>query len=285
MRLWCQLAFTAVSNGYVQGFAQGKIYTGGTKTVCLPGLNCYSCPGSLGACPIGALQAVLGSRNFRFPFYVLGFLMMVGAVLGRAVCGWLCPFGLVQDLLYKIPGVKKLRRLPGEKALRRLKYVVLLLLVVLLPSVVVDVVGQGSPWFCKYLCPSGTLLGGVPLVAANEGLRSATGGLFVWKVAVLAVLLVLSVFLYRPFCRYLCPLGAIYGPFNRFALYRFRVERDACVACGRCQKACKLDIPVWEKPNSAECIRCGDCRRACPHGAIRTTWERKPCAAAQPSEK
>ena len=117
------------------------------------------------------------------------------------------PFGLVQDLLHKIPGVKKLRRLPGETYLQWLRYVMLGLLVILLPMVVVDIVGQGSPWFCKYVCPSGTLLGGIPLLAGNPALRSAVGWLFTWKMAILVVILVLSVFLYRPFCRYLCPLG------------------------------------------------------------------------------
>ena len=199
LRLGCQVAFTALSNGYVQGFFQGKIYSGPTKYACVPGLNCYSCPGALGSCPIGSLQAVIGSRKFHLSLYVLGFLMMVGAILGKAVCGVLCPFGLVQDLLHKIPGVKKLRRLPGEKYLQWLRYVMLGLLVILLPMVVVDIVGQGSPWFCKYVCPSGTLLGGIPLLAGNPALRGAVGWLFTWKIAILVVILVLSVFLYRPF--------------------------------------------------------------------------------------
>ena len=272
-RLFCQAAFTALSNGYLRGFAKGEIFTGDSKLVCVPGLNCYSCPGALGSCPIGALQAVLGSRKFQISFYVLGFLMMVGAICGRFVCGWLCPFGLVQDLLHKIPGVKKIKKLPGDRYLKWLKYVILALFVVILPMFVVDVVGQGQPWFCKWICPSGTLLGGVPLTAVNAGLRSAAGWLYRWKLAILIGLLLLSVFVYRPFCRYLCPLGAIYGPFNKFALYRFRIAHDKCTACGKCQKACKLDIPVWETPNSAECIRCGDYRRACPHGAICTEWK------------
>ena len=92
---------------YAVGFINGKIYDGSLKKLCLPGLNCYSCPGALGSCPIGSLQAVLGSRNFQFSFYIFGFLMLMGAVFGRFVCGWMCPFGLVQDLLYKIPFIKK----------------------------------------------------------------------------------------------------------------------------------------------------------------------------------
>ena len=101
----------ALTNGYLIGFVKGKIFTGKTKQLCVPGLNCYSCPGALGSCPIGSLQATLGSRDYKFAFYVVGFLMIVGALVGRFVCGWLCPFGLIQDLLYKIPFVKKLRKL------------------------------------------------------------------------------------------------------------------------------------------------------------------------------
>ncbi|MBC5726102.1 4Fe-4S binding protein [Agathobaculum sp. NSJ-28] len=276
-----QLAFTALTNGYAAGFAKGSIYKGPGKFICLPGLNCYSCPGALGSCPIGSLQAVIGSRSYRFSFYIAGFLLLFGALFGRLVCGWLCPFGLVQDLLYKIPFVKKLRRLPGDRWLKYLKYVILAGFVIVLPLTVLDIVGQGQPWFCKYICPSGTLFAGIPLIASNPPLRAALGWLFTWKAAILAALLLLSLLVYRPFCRYLCPLGAIYGLFNPAALYRFRIDKEKCTGCGACQKACKLDIPIHQTPNSPECIRCGDCRRACPHGAICTANRR----AARPFGK
>ena len=269
-RTLVQLAFAALTNGYAAGFAQGKIYRGPGKLVCVPGLNCYSCPGAVGSCPLGSLQAVLTGRTHKFPFYVLGFLLLFGALFGRLVCGWLCPFGLVQDLLHKIPFVKKLRRLPGERALRYLKYAVLVGFVIVLPLVVLDIVGQGQPWFCKYICPSGTLFAGIPLIASNPPLRAALGWLFTWKAAILLALVLLSIVLWRPFCRYLCPLGAIYGLFNPVAVYRFRIDEGRCTDCGACKAACKLDINVRRTPNSAECVRCGACRRACPHGAIRT---------------
>ncbi|BFL39234.1 Putative electron transport protein yccM [uncultured Butyricicoccus sp.] len=280
-RMLVQLAFTALTNGYAAGFAKGSIYKGPGKFICLPGLNCYSCPGALGSCPIGSLQAVIGSRSYRFSFYIAGFLLLFGALFGRLVCGWLCPFGLVQDLLYKIPFVKKLRRLPGDRWLKYLKYVILAGFVIVLPLTVLDIVGQGQPWFCKYICPSGTLFAGIPLIASNPPLRAALGWLFTWKAAILAALLLLSLLVYRPFCRYLCPLGAIYGLFNPAALYRFRIDKEKCTGCGACQKACKLDIPIHQTPNSPECIRCGDCRRACPHGAICTANRR----AARPFGK
>lgn len=263
-----QIAFTALTNGYVNGFVNGRIYGGKSKAVCVPGLNCYSCPGALGSCPIGALQATLSSRNYRFAFYVIGFLMMIGAVLGRFVCGFLCPFGLVQDLLYQIPFLKKRDRLPGERMLRGLKYGILVCFVILLPLFAVDAFGQGKPWFCAYICPSGTLMAGMPLMALNEGLRAMAGVLYRWKLLVLFALLGLSVVIYRPFCRYLCPLGAIYGLFHPIAFLRIRVDAQKCTACGACTRACKMGVDVRQAPNSMECIRCGECVRACPHQAI-----------------
>lgn len=268
LRRWIQIGTTALTNGYVAGFLKGKIYTGEWKKYCVPGLNCYSCPGALGSCPIGSLQAMISSRNLNFSFYVAGFLMLVGAVFGRFVCGWLCPFGLLQDLLYKIPFVRKLRRLPGEKLLRVLKYGVLGGFVILLPMLAVDLIGQGSPWFCKYICPSGTFMAGIPLGIANPQLRASLGGLFAWKLVILLGLVVLSVIVYRPFCRYLCPLGAIYGLFHPIAFYRYQIDESRCTSCGKCQKVCKMDLAVWKNPNSIECIRCGDCIRSCPHQAL-----------------
>jgi len=266
-RLLVQLGFGLLTNGNLPGFFRGSIYQGPLKKFCLPGLNCYSCPGALGACPIGALQAVATGRSSDFSFYVAGFLILVGVTVGRLVCGWMCPFGLVQDLLHRLPG-KKIRKIPGDRWLEKIRYAVLLVLVLLLPALVTGPGGTGTPWYCKWLCPSGTLLGGVPLLAANPALRAAAGWLFSWKMLVLVAFLVLSVFIFRPFCRWFCPLGAVYGLFNPVSLLRYRVDREACIRCGKCQSACELDIPAYEKPNSPACIRCGKCLKSCPTDAI-----------------
>ena len=170
-----QILWAFLTNSYLVGFAKGKIYDGKLKNLCVPGLNCYSCPGALGSCPIGAMQAVIGSWNFRMAFYVAGFLVFVGALMGRFVCGWLCPFGLIQDLLHKIPFVKKISTFRGDWLLRKLKYVIFLVFVILLPMFVVDMLGQGAPYFCKLICPAGTLEGGIPLVLLNSAMRTAVG--------------------------------------------------------------------------------------------------------------
>ena len=208
IRLTVQLLFTVVTNGYLYGFLNGKIYRGGLKYACVPGLNCYSCPGAVASCPIGALQALLNQRGFQVPFAALGFFFLFGSLLGRFVCGWLCPFGLVQDLLHKIPIFKKKKRLPGHRILKYGKYAVLIGLVCV-GSMLLWGGFAKVPAFCKYLCPSGTLLGALPLLGANEALRSQAGGLFLWKLGILLAMVLLSVKVFRPFCQYLCPLGAI----------------------------------------------------------------------------
>ena len=269
VRFLIQAAFTALSNGYVKGFAHGKIYQGDLKYVCVPGMNCYSCPGALGSCPIGALQSTLSSREYKISLYVFGLISLFGVIFGRFICGFLCPFGLIQDLLFKISFVKKVRKLKGEKFLRGIRFLILAVFVIILPMFIIDITGLGKPWFCKYICPVGTLEGGIPLVLMNESLRSAIGFLFKWKVAILIAILFFSIIIYRPFCRYICPLGAIYGIFNKISFVRYRVDKSKCTKCGLCQKKCELSIKVYENPNSMDCIRCGKCMESCPVKAIK----------------
>lgn len=263
-----QALWALLTNSYLIGFVQGKIYKGKLKHLCVPGMNCYSCPGAVGACPIGSLQAVIGSWNFKFAFYVAGFLVFVGALAGRFVCGWLCPFGLIQDLLHKIPFPRKVRTFPGDKLLRKLKYVILLVFVILLPMFLVDIMGQGAPYFCKLICPVGTLEGGIPLVLLNKSMHSALGFLYAWKNVLLVLTIILSVMIYRPFCKYICPLGAVYSVFHPISVFKYQVEEDKCIHCGACAKACKMQVNPVQNANHPECIRCGQCKNICPTGAI-----------------
>lgn len=263
-RRMIQVLWAFLTNSYLVGFVHGKIYRGKLKNLCVPGLNCYSCPGAVGSCPIGAMQAVIGSWNFKFAFYAAGFLMFIGALMGRFVCGWLCPFGLIQDLLYKIPFLRKINTFKGDKLLRKLKYVILLVFVILLPMFLVDVLGQGLPYFCKFICPAGTLEGGILLVLFNESMRGALGWLYAWKSVLLAVTILLSVVIYRPFCKYICPLGAVYSVFNPIAVFRYRIDKEKCTGCGACARVCKMQVDPAKNVNHAECIRCGACKDACP---------------------
>ena len=268
-----QLIAAAFTNGYIFGFLQNKIYTGNTKVMCVPGLNCYSCPGAVGSCPIGALQAVLSGRERNFSYYVFGIIMLFGVIFGRLICGFLCPFGLIQDLLHKIP-LPKINVPKGiDRPLRYLKYVIAVLFVILMPIFLVNQFGIGSPYFCKLICPVGTLEGGIQLVSTNEILRSQIGFLFSWKMGILIAVVVLSIIIYRPFCKYICPLGAFYGLFNRLSFYQMEVDTKKCTGCKACERQCKMNVEILKNINSAECIRCGECKDACAFDAIKSGYK------------
>ena len=166
-RGWIQGCASLLTNIQLPNFKKGVLYQGAGKYVCVPGLNCYSCPGAAGACPIGAFQAVVGSSKFKFSYYITGILILIGVLL--------------------------------------------------------------------------------------------------------AVVLT-SVFVYRPFCKWLCPLGAFYALLNKVSLFQMRVDTGKCVSCGACARACKMDVDITKSPNHTECIRCGMCMKACPTDAIRYTF-------------
>ena len=263
-----QLYAALLTNANIKGFFTGQIYKGPLKTVCSPGLNCYSCPGAAGACPLGALQNALASSRARVPFYVFGIIILYGILLGRWICGFLCPFGLVQELLHKIK-TPKIKKSSATRVFSYLKYVILALFTIALP-LIYAFRDFPLPAFCKYICPAGTLEGaiGMLLGGQNNNLLPMLGPLFTWKFALLMVIVVGSIFAYRFFCRFLCPLGALYGLFNKISLLGIKLDKPTCTDCGMCQAKCKMDI---HHVGDAECISCGECMSACPTGAI--TWK------------
>ncbi|WP_084146045.1 4Fe-4S binding protein [Anaerovorax odorimutans] len=263
-----QALWAIITNSFIIGFIQGKIYQGKIKNVCVPGLNCYSCPGAIASCPIGSLQAVIGSYEFKFSFYIAGFMIFIGALMGRFVCGFLCPFGFIQDLLNKIPFPKKLKTFKGDGLLRKLKYVILIVFVILMPLFIVDLIGQGSPYFCELICPAGTLEGGIPLVLMNKTLKQTIGWLYVWKNVLLIITIIASIIIYRPFCKYICPLGAIYAIFNPVSVFKYHINSEKCINCHACADICPMNVNPLKNPNDPECIRCGKCRSICPTDAI-----------------
>lgn len=240
------------------GFAKGTIYQGPIKGVCVPGLNCYSCPGALASCPLGSLQSALVSSKYKFPYYILGILLLFGILLGRVICGFLCPFGLIQDLLYKIP-TPKLKKNRFTRLLSYLKYIILVVFAILIPILLLE------PGFCKYICPAGTLEAGIPLVAGNQQLQTLIGNLYIWKIVLLIIVAISAIFIFRSFCRFICPLGAIYSLFNRFALFGVSVDKEKCDHCNACVHHCKMDV---KKVGDHECIQCGECTKHCHACAI-----------------
>ena len=259
-----QLYAALLTNANLKGFATGYIYIGDAKYSCVPGMNCYSCPGATGACPLGSLQNALNASNTKLPYYIFGILLLYGILFGRWICGFLCPFGLIQDLMYKIktPKVHK-NRLTHTASY--LKYILLIVFVIFIPLLYAG--KMPLPGFCKYICPSGTLLGAGGLLSneKNADLLGMLGPLFTWKFLLLVVFLVGIVFIYRFFCRFFCPLGAIYGLFNKISLLGMDLNKSKCIDCGLCIGECLMDV---KKVGDHECISCGRCVNVCPTKAI-----------------
>ncbi|MBQ9848634.1 MAG: 4Fe-4S binding protein [Clostridia bacterium] len=259
-----QLYFALLFNANLKGFSSGNIYKGSTKQFCVPGINCYSCPGAVGACPLGSLQGSFSADKSTI-FYVCGILLLYGLLFGRMICGWLCPFGLVQELLYKIK-TPKLKKGPITRILSAFKYAVLVFFVGIVP-IMYAFRDTPLPAFCKYICPAGTLEGGIGLLAneVNESYFSMLGPLFTWKFVLFISIAVASVFVFRMFCRFICPLGALYGFFNKISFFGVKVEKPKCINCNLCVNRCKMDI---KQVGDRECISCGECINVCPTKAI-----------------
>lgn len=252
---------------YLPTLANITLYQGFLKGYCTPTLNCYACPGALMSCPIGALQHF--AIRHQFPFFLTGFLGLIGVGVGRMTCGWLCPFGFLQDLLKKAS--KRVARLPAWMG--NLKYVSLVVIAVMLPFLL------GDLWFSK-ICPAGGLEGAFPWLAAGvpdspdlAGLdvRAMITGFFWIKMAILVIFVVAMVFVKRPFCRIFCPLGAIFSLFNRISLVRLHFDEDLCTDCAFCERICPVDLKAYRQLDSLECIKCLECTK-CPTGAIKATF-------------
>ncbi len=259
-----QLYLALLFNANLKGFISGSIYGGKSKIMCAPGINCYSCPGAIGACPLGSMQGSY-SNNHTTIFYVFGIIFLYAILFGRMICGWACPFGLIGELLYKIKS-PKLKKSPVTRVLSYLKYVVLVLFVGIGP-IMYALRGSPMPGFCKYICPVGTIEGGLGLLsnAVNESYLSMLGPLFTWKFILMISIVVGSIFIFRLFCRFICPLGGLYGLFNKFSMFGVKVEESKCTHCNLCISHCKVDI---KHVGDQECISCGECIDVCPTKAI-----------------
>lgn len=263
-----QLTCAILYNINFKGFKTASIYKGSIKNICVPGLNCYSCPGAIATCPIGSLQSSLFRSNRRLniidriPFYIIGLMVLFGIIFGRIICGFLCPFGLIQELIYKIK-TPKIKKSSITYKFTYIKYLILIIFVIIIPLVLL------YPGFCKFICPAGTLEAGIFHVIANENFREIIGALFFWKVLLLLAIIIMSLFMYRFFCRFICPLGAFYSLFNKISIFGLRIDNDKCINCGECTKNCLMDV---QKVGDRECIECGECINKCKVNAIK--WKR-----------
>jgi len=223
-----------------------------TGIIC-PGLYCYGCPFSTFACPIGIIQNYITLG--RVPIYPAGGLGVYGISLGRFLCGWICPFGTIQELLGKMKK-KSLNPKPAWFT----KYI--MLIIVLVSSwVTLDTL------FCKF-CPSGSLFAAIPSKILYPELPF--GFFFYVHMSTLVISIVLFIFVSRFWCRYLCPLGAIMGSFNRISILKIERDPNKCTECGVCLKDCPMNIQeVRDIGVSSDCIMCGQCIDDCPLDALK----------------
>ncbi|MFA7382698.1 MAG: 4Fe-4S binding protein [Desulfurivibrionaceae bacterium] len=272
VRKWVQVIMGFLMNSSWSFPFTRTIYQGPLKVICSPGLNCYSCPAATTYCPMGSLQQLLGGLRFAlengqyyFGFSVLGSIGILGGLFGRMICGWACPFGFIQELLHKIPT----RKFGIPRLLSHGKFVFLLLFVIVLPLVLVDESGLGNPWFCKFVCPAGTLEAGIPMLLLQPNLRNTIGLLFLNKFMIMLIFLTWAIFASRPFCRTACPLGAFYALFSRVRLIKLRLDEARCTNCKACHHVCPMGVKFNESPDDPECISCMACmNKACKFNAI-----------------
>ena len=264
-----QLYAALLYNAHIKGFITGDIFKGMSKSICVPGLNCYSCPGAIGACPLGSLQNALYQSKTKLPTYIFGIILLYMIIFGRTICGFLCPVGLFQELLYKVK-TPKLKKNKFTRILSYFKYVLLIVLVIIVPLIYVYFDNVAFPAFCKYICPAGMFEGSMFLLAhpKNSALFGTLGVIFTWKFVLLILFIVASVFIYRFFCRFFCPLGALYGIFNKLSILGVKVDKSKCTSCNACINKCKMDV---KEIGDHECIQCGECMNVCHVGAI--SWK------------
>lgn len=254
-RVWVQTAFLLV-------WADPLLLR--MHSICGPVFHCYSCPLATFACPIGVLANF--SALHLIPYIAIGVVLLSGALVGGFVCGWICPFGFLQDLLGKVP-LPKLR-LPGWMGYFR--YVVLVGLVLLIPYLF----GEEHPLFFCRLCPAGALEAAVPHTVS----QAIAGKEVVWpsavKLTILALFLGSALVVWRPWCRLFCPLGALYTLCNRFSVLVLRFNADRCTDCRLCENMCRYGAYDDKQPAPSRCIRCLDCLR-CP-GITMSTAVQQP---------
>lgn len=217
-------------------------------------LNCQACELAWLGCPIGMLQQYV--INFRFPFYVFGVVLAFGTALGRAICGWLCPFGLILDTCNK---VCTHRYKPSNK-LRFVRYF-------FLGGIVLGAALTGTILWCRYIC-FGALLGVVPYWLTWQ---TVSAFWLIYHLGLFAFYFTFSYFTHgRAWCRYFCPLGAIFSLLNPFSLIKRKYDFKWCTQCDKCKEVCPMGLDPTDDDlySKLDCIKCGRCVRECKSNAL-----------------
>jgi len=232
-----------------------------------------------------------------FPALTIGLTILISIVFGRAACGWLCPFGFIQDLLRALP-VKKVRvSHPTNKGLAEIKYYALLFTIVIVSLFalakiynirdLLRVLGDFGKAPYTTLSPSSTLFGLIPVMIVERRFIElgdhvweifTLNRLFWFRIGILAFAIIISIYVPRAWCRWFCPIGAFQAIFSKYSLLGIGRKPAKCLGekCRICERACPMNIRIldepWQKIRNRECINCLLCKAACPEGAIRIVF-------------
>lgn len=236
--------------------------------ICLySGIELLFLPRSCGLLPNRGVAGAVESKRFSCSFRCLGRLLRVREPAGTLRLRLAVSLWAGTGSLHKIPIFKKKKRLPYHHILKYGKYAVLIFLCVSVPCFCLGDL-RNSPRSVNICVPPAPCSVQSLCSVQMRPWRGQAGGLFLWKLGILIAVVLLSIKIYRPFCQYLCPLGAIYGWFNRFSLVQIQWEKELCVSCMACEKACPVSLSLQEISRSSECIRCGKCVDACPQKCL-----------------
>lgn len=247
-----------------------------------PYFFCPASPAACATCPLWILEHVavdlrIGADTLKFAVYSFSFLGVAFVVFGRAFCGWACPIGFLQEILTKaknFPVISNIRSIfyklkpltdkIGEFGIKPKHYKYIILILIPISSFITE-----KLFFTEY-DPIGGITATIPRLILEPGdwsYRSNFWMKFVFVIIFFIFVLAIS----RAWCRFLCPIGAIAGLFNKVSFLKVEFN-DNCNECGLCKKKCpmKIDIPYEER--SAECVLCGKCIDECHSDAINYSF-------------
>ncbi len=302
IRTIVQLAFFLLFSG-VALMRLNPSFDGARTWVVLPVLASVKAQGAIGS-TLDATTLLLSQAIF--PWLPLGIILVVGALLGRFMCGWICPVGFLQDVITSLKGRVDMVQKRTHQRWIQLKYALTGVTFLLSGTLALTlyyygtVAGAGVDYrnglgpfaqgFFVAITPDGTLFGTLPVMLAGawvflggaQASDLSLNNLGGWLGSVSALtwlnIIILGGFLYaawripRFWCRYVCPVGAIMAVFQKNSMLGMHRDPVKCSECRECETACPMQVPIldldFKKFNDSECVLCMACIDACPEGAL-----------------